>query len=127
LGGGPYVATEMLGLLPSQYGFYFGIISIGYMLGNFLSGRFTSAIGLNRMMLSGNIIASAGMVLAIALFAIGVDHPLSLFGPVFFTGMGSGITLPSANAGMVSVKPHLAGSASGLGGSLQVGAGAVFS
>ncbi len=127
LGGGPYIATEMLGLTPSQYGFYFGIISVGYMLGNFLSGRFAKVFGLNRMMLSGNIVAISGMVLAIALFAGGIFHPLSLFGPVFFTGVGNGLTLPSANAGIVSVKPHLAGSASGLGGALQIGGGAALS
>jgi DHA1 family bicyclomycin/chloramphenicol resistance-like MFS transporter len=117
----------MLGLTPSQYGFYFGIISVGYMLGNFLSGRFAKVFGLNRMMLSGNIVAVSGMVLAIALFAGGAHHPLSLFGPVFFTGVGNGLTLPSANAGIVSVKPHLAGSASGLGGALQIGSGAALS
>ena len=79
------------------------------------------------MMMSGNIVAASGMVLAIALFGAGLHHPLSLFGPVFFTGVGNGLTLPSANAGMVSVKPHLAGSASGLGGAMQVGGGAALS
>lgn len=126
IGGGPYVASEMLAMTPSQYGFYFGIISVGYMLGNFLSGRFAKAVGINRMMLSGNIIAAAGMVLAMLLFAIGVYQPVSLFGPAFFTGFGNGVSLPSANAGMVSVKPHLAGSASGLGGAMQVGGGAAL-
>jgi MFS transporter, DHA1 family, multidrug resistance protein len=127
IGGGPYIATEMLGLTPSQYGFYFGIISLGYMLGNFLSGRFAKVYGLNRMMLSGNVVAISGMLLSIALFAGGIYHPLSLFGPVFFTGVGNGLTLPSANAGIVGVKPHLAGSASGLGGALQIGGGAALS
>jgi DHA1 family bicyclomycin/chloramphenicol resistance-like MFS transporter len=127
IGGGPFIATEMLDLTPSQYGFYFGIISVGYMLGNFLSARFAGTFGLNRMMLSGNIVAVSGMVLAIALFAGGIYHPLSLFGPVFFTGVGNGLTLPSANAGIVSVKPHLAGSASGLGGAMQIGGGAALS
>lgn len=127
IGGGPYIATEMLGLKPSQYGFYFGIISVGYMLGNFLSGRFARVLGINRMMLAGNVVSVSGMVLAIALFAAGLYHPLSLFGPVFFTGLGNGLTLPSANAGVVSVKPRLAGSASGLGGALQIGGGAALS
>jgi DHA1 family bicyclomycin/chloramphenicol resistance-like MFS transporter len=126
IGGGPYIASEMLGLTPSQYGFYFGILSVGYMAGNFLSGRFSKVIGINRMMLTGNIIATTGMALAIILFAVGLDHPLSLFGPAFFTGMGNGITLPNANAGIVSVRPHLAGSASGLGGALQIGGGATL-
>ncbi len=127
VGGGPFVSSEILKLTPSQYGFYFGIISIGYMLGNFCSGRLSSRIGINRMMLVGNLIAAGGMVLAIALFALGYYHALSLFGPAFFTGVGNGITLPNANAGIVSVKPHLAGSASGLGGAMQIGGGAALS
>src|SRR5690606_16758794 len=80
IGGGPYVASEMLYLTPSQYGFYFGIISLGYMLGNFLSGRYAGRVGINRMMLWGNIVAASGMVLAIMLFSTGLHHPLSLFG-----------------------------------------------
>jgi len=127
ISGGPYVATEMLDLSPSQYGFYFGVISLGYMLGNFLSGRFAMRFGINRMMLAGNVFACFGMMLSLWLFRAGVHHPLSLFGPVFFLGLGNGLTLPSANAGLVSVKPHLAGSASGLGGALQIGGGAALS
>ncbi|MET0598873.1 MAG: multidrug effflux MFS transporter [Mesorhizobium sp.] len=127
VGGGPYVSSEILHLSPSQYGFYFGIISVGYMLGNFLSGRLSSRIGINRMMFTGNLVAVAGMVIALLLFGAGYDHALSLFGPAFFTGVGNGITLPNANAGIVSVKPHLAGSASGLGGAMQIGGGAALS
>ena len=127
IGGGPYVASDMLYLTPSQYGSYFGIISLGYMFGNYLSGRYAGRIGINRMMLTGSAVAASGMILAVALFGAGLYHPLSLFGPVFFTGMGNGLTLPSANAGIVSVKPHLAGSASGLGGAMQIGGGAALS
>lgn len=127
LGGAPFVATEILGLTPSVYGMYFAVISIGYMLGNYISGRFSANIGINRMLMIGNIVATLGMVLAIVLFWNGIDHPLSLFGCTAFTGLGNGITLPNANAGIVSVRPHLAGSASGLGGSLQIGGGAALS
>jgi len=42
-------------------------------------------------------------------------------------GVGNGMTLPSASAGMISVRPKLAGSAAGLGGSLQIGGGAALS
>ncbi|MCT7375521.1 multidrug effflux MFS transporter [Chelativorans salis] len=127
LGGGPFVATRLLGLSPSSYGLYFAVITVGYALGNFLSGRYSRAIGVNRMMLTGNLIAVAGTALSILLFWLGYFHPLSLFGPTFFVGMGNGISLPSANAGVVSVRPHLAGSASGLGGALQIGGGAALS
>ena len=64
------------------------------------------------------------MTLSLLLFLAGLHHPLSFFGPIFFLGLGNGITLPSANAGIVSVRPHLAGSASGLGGAITIGGGA---
>jgi MFS transporter, DHA1 family, multidrug resistance protein len=127
LGGGPFVATTILGLPPSQLGLYFIFIALGYMTGNFFSGRFASQIGINRMMVTGCMIATAGMALALVLFLVGVWHPLSFFGPMLFVGLGNGVTLPSANAGIVSVRPHLAGSASGLGGAMMIGGGAALS
>lgn len=127
VGGGPFVATEILGLSPSGYGIYFGIISAGYLIGNFLSGRFSSRTGVNRMVLGGNLVAAVGILLSLAFFSLGFYHPLSLFGPVVFVGIGNGMTLPNANAGIVNSRPDLAGSASGLGGALQVAGGALFS
>jgi len=127
VGGGPYVASEMLHLSPSEYGFYFGIVSVGYLIGNFGSGRYSVRVGINRMMMTGNVVSLLGMLLSIGLFASGYEQPLALFGPMLFMGMGNGITLPNAAAGMVSVRPDLAGSASGLGGALQIGGGAAFS
>ena len=118
----------MLGLTPSQYGFYFGIISLGYMLGNFLSGRFAKVFGHQPHDALGKCRRRApAWCWRSRCSPPGIYHPLSLFGPAFFTGVGNGMTLPSANAGIVSVKPHLAGSASGLGGALQIGGGAALS
>jgi len=127
LGGGPFVATTILGMNPSELGFYFIFIALGYMSGNYLSGRFAQQTGINRMMVTGCIIATMGMVLSLSLFLAGAWHPLSFFAPIFFVGLGNGVTLPSANAGIVSVRPHLAGSASGLGGAMMIGGGAALS
>ncbi len=127
LGGGPWVASEILGMGPAELGFYFGFIAVGYMLGNFLSGRYASRIGLNRMMLFGGIVTTFGTGLALLFFAAGLGTPLAFFGAVTFVGLGNGLCLPSANAGIVSVRPHLAGSASGLGGALMIGGGAALS
>ncbi len=126
LGGGPWVASVVLGMSPATLGFYFGFIAIGYMTGNFLSGRFASSVGMNRMMFFGGIVATAGLGLSLLLFALGLATPLTFFGSIMFVGVGNGLLLPSANAGLVSVRPHLAGSASGLGGALTIGAGAAL-
>lgn len=127
IGGGPYLASTVFGMSPSQYGFYFAFAGIGYIAGNFLSGRFAARMGVDRMMLAGSCVLVSGMALSALLILMGVTHPLSVFGPVVFVGLGNGITLPSANAAIVSVRPQLAGAASGLGGFLQIGGGAVLS
>ena len=49
------------------------------------------------------------------------DEAASMIGHVT---MGDGIGLPSANAGILSVRPDLAGTASGLGGAIMIGGGA---
>jgi DHA1 family bicyclomycin/chloramphenicol resistance-like MFS transporter len=126
LGGGPYVASEILQLRPSEYGLYFAVLSGGYMFGSYLSGRIARHVGINRMMLFGNIVTFSSMLVALALFGGGFEHAISLFGPAAFMGMGNGMTLPSASSGVVSVRPRLAGSASGLGGTLQIGGGAAL-
>jgi len=126
LGGGPFVATEMLGLSPSQYALYFAILSFGYMIGNFISGRFSRRIGNNPMMLIGNVLGVFGVLAALVLLWLGYFHAATMFGPIFFVGFGNGMTLPNANAGQVSVRPHLAGSASGLGGTIQISCGAIL-
>ena len=127
LGGGPYVATEMLGQTPSQYGFSFAIISVGYILGNFLSGRFARVLGLQRMIDIGNLVTLVGAILGLVLTLVDGVSLLSLLGSSAIIAVGNGLTLPSANAGLVSVNPRQAGSASGLGGALQVGIGALAS
>ncbi|WP_187971462.1 multidrug effflux MFS transporter [Aquibium microcysteis] len=127
LGGGPYVASAMLGIGPSAYGFYFVLVSIGYMAGNYMTARFSTRIGRNTLMIAGNVAATAGGFIGVALFALGFDHPVSLFLPTGLVGIGNGMSLPTAYAGIVSVRPKLAGSASGLGGAIQMGGGALLS
>jgi DHA1 family bicyclomycin/chloramphenicol resistance-like MFS transporter len=127
LGGGPWVASKVLGMEPAELGFHFGFIAVGYMIGNFLSGRYAARVGLNGMMLLGGLVATAGLALGLGFLAVGLVTPESFFGSVLFVGLGNGLLLPSANAGVVSVRPHLAGSASGLAGALMIGGGAALS
>lgn len=127
LGGAPYVSVNILGLSPSGLGAYFALTAVGYVLGNFLSGRYATRVGINTMMLAGNFVVAAGVLGSITAFSLGSTHPLAFFGFMLFLGVGNGLTMPSANAGVVSVRPHLAGSASGLGGALMIGGGAGLS
>lgn len=127
LGGAPFVGSVLYGLAPAMLGLQFFFMASGYMLGNFISGRYASEVGITRMMLSGNVIAIAGIATTMLLISAGAESAYAFFVPLALIGVGNGVTLPSANAGMVSVQPHLAGSASGLGGAMTIGGGAALS
>jgi len=51
--------------------------------------------------------------------------PLAIFGPVMLVGIGNGLSLPSATASAISLRPDLAGTASGLTGFLQMAVGSL--
>ncbi|MGC9420791.1 MAG: multidrug effflux MFS transporter, partial [Rhodovulum sp.] len=127
LGGAPFVGSEVLGLPPAALGLYFGLVALGYMGGNYLSGRFSVRVGINGMILRGTLVACLGPALSMLLFGLGLAHPLAFFGAMVLVGLGNGMTLPNATAGMLSVRPHLAGTASGLGGAIMIGGGAGLS
>lgn len=127
LGGAPFVGSEVFGLDPSELGFYFGAPAIGYFLGNFISGRYSARIGVNRMVYWGSLINATGITLSMLVFAIGQGSALSFFGFMTFVGLGNGMTIPNATSGMLSVRLHLAGTASGLGGAIMIGGGAALS
>ena len=96
------------------------------MLGNYLTGRYSARLGTVRLILAGRLFATLGPVLAMAVVWAGFSNPYVLFGGAIFVGLGNGLTLPGVNAGVMSVAPHLAGSASGLSGALTVAGGAVL-
>lgn len=125
LGGAPKVGEEAFGLSPAVLGFGMGSISAGFMLGNYLYGRLSPRLGGARVMVAGRIFALLGPLLGVGLFVVGLGNVWTLFGPILFVGLGNGLTLPGANAGVMSVSPRLAGSASGLSGALTVAGGAV--
>ena len=127
LGGAPFVGTEVFHLSPAALGFYFGAPAVGYAVGNFISGRYSRRFGVNRMVLAGTLVNLIGLSLLIAIYSAGIVHPAIFFGFFSSIGLGNGLALPNATAGMLSVRPKLAGTASGLGGTMMIGGGAVLS
>jgi len=127
LGGGPFVGSIVYNLSPEMLGLYFGAPAIGYFFGNFLSGRFTIRFGIDAMILWGLWIIFSGLSLSMVCSYIGYGTVETFFGFMIFVGLGNGLTIPNATAGMLSVRPHLAGTASGLGGAMMIAIGAALS
>jgi len=127
LGGAPFVGNEVFGLSPKDLGIWFGAPAVGYILGNFLSGRFSTIIGLDKMIFFGVIIALTGVSISFMISYLGFGSILSFFGLMSLVGLGNGMSIPNATAAMMSVNPKLAGTAAGLGSAIMIGGGAGLS
>jgi len=127
LGGAPYIAETVFGMTPGRMGLFFGAPAIGYFVGNFLSGRYSVLWGANRMLVIGSAIVPTGITLSLATFYAGFGNEWVFFGFMTCVGLGNGMVIPNATAAMLSVRPHLAGTASGLGGAIMIGGGAALS
>jgi MFS transporter, DHA1 family, multidrug resistance protein len=127
LGGAPYVATTFFHMDSATLGLHFGAPALGYMFGNFISGRYSVRFGVNKMVLMGAILATLGMSVLLLLEVLGLATPILFFALMVPMGVGNGMLMPNASAGMLSVRPSLAGSAAGLGGAFMIGGGAALS
>lgn len=124
--GVPIVATAAWGLSPALVGLGVGSITGGFMVGAAITARLAPRLGIAPLIIAGRLVPLGALVLALALFTAGLSHPLALFGLTIFVGLGNGLTISNANAGALSVRPDLAGTAAGLGGALSITLGALL-
>lgn len=124
--GAPLVAAAWFDLSPAMLGLGIGIITGGFMVGNFITGRIAQRTRLTTMILAGRVVASAGPFCGLLLFLSGLGSVWVFFGSAICVGFGNGLTNANASAGLMSVRPQLAGSAAGLSGAMIVALGAVL-
>jgi DHA1 family bicyclomycin/chloramphenicol resistance-like MFS transporter len=127
LGGAPHIMMDVLGRTPMEYGLWFICVSAGYMAGNFLSGRYTMAVGLDRMIMTGCVITLLGGLMCFAAAVTGLLSPATLFLPMCIAALGNGLTIPNGTAGAISVDQRLTGAAAGWSGFAQMACGAAAS
>ena len=124
IAGAPFLVTKILNLEPSVYGFYFVMVSLGYMVGNFLSGKLTTRLGSYKMFMLSNFVLIIGMIILLFASYIGISQPVYIFVPMAFVACANGLAIPSAMASALSIRPEIAGTASGLAGFTQIAMGA---
>lgn len=126
LGGAPLVAAQLGPLSSIALGMSMGIVPAGFIAGSYLVGRLGARHAPSRFILAGRLLACAGLIVGLALWAAGATHPLAFFGPCVCVGLGNGLTMPASNARVMSLHPALAGTTAGLAAALTVaGAGGI--
>ena len=120
ISGAPYVMAHTLHRPPTEYGFYFIIVSSGFRVGNLLVLRFGLYLDPRRLLQIGACITLSGPVLLTGVVLLDALTPLWLFLPMFIGSIGSGGVMPIAQAEAINLFPERAGTASGVTGFLQM-------
>jgi DHA1 family bicyclomycin/chloramphenicol resistance-like MFS transporter len=121
LGGAPHVVVTMLGRTSAEYGAWFFIPSIGFMAGNFAVSRLAGRFGINTLIWWGAVLTVMGALLNVfAYLALPGWEMATIFLPQIIVAFGNGLLLPTSVAGAVSIRPQVAGTASGITGFTQM-------
>ncbi|WP_108881169.1 Bcr/CflA family efflux MFS transporter [Anderseniella sp. Alg231-50] len=123
----PFIMVTVRGYSAIDYGIWFMCSALGYMAGNFVSGRYSMRLGNDRMIRIGNMLTLAGAVLLLVFAVTGFTHPSTLFLPMALCAFGNGLTIPNGITAAISVDPKNIGSGAGLAGFIQIGLGALAS
>ena len=97
-----------------EYGLYFMLLTIGFMSGNFISGRLGNRVTTEYMVAVGCVIGLITVELMTAAVLLFPDIPLALFLPGAFVGVAQGLAMPHAQAAAINAEPDLTGTASGV-------------
>lgn len=124
LGGTPFVAITLFGMTGTEFGIYFAFIPVGFFLGNWLTAGLAVRLGIGPMIRIGNFLALVGGIISAILLSSDWQSPFVLFAPMYLIGLAIGLALANGTAGAVSIRPSLAGAASGIAGSMQMSFGA---
>lgn len=116
----PHLMVEAFDRPPTDFAWYFALLPLGYFTGNAFVLKFGNQIGRQRLVTAGALFAAFSCLLALALLALDLRHPLSLFIPAgAMLNFGLGLALPTVSARAVTQSSPNIGSGWGLVGCAQ--------
>jgi len=120
LSGSSFVIIEYFGVSEQHFGLLFMLVVAGYISGTLAGARLSRRYDFRRLVALGSalLLVAGGTMLAFAL-----DRPervMSIVLPMMVFMHGVGLVMPQSMAGALADYPHIAGSASGLLGFIQM-------
>lgn len=127
-GAGPYVVVNQMGRSSAEYGAWFATSGFAYLVGNLCCVRFAPRHSLEKLIWFGLVMQLAGSFLNLLWGVMGLNQvPSWLFITHMIIMFGNAFTMSNSAAGALSIRPHVAGTASGMMGFLQMGFGSLCS
>ena len=116
----PFILHNVYGLTPLQFGIFFSICSISFVVGAGVGARLVTRLGLDRTIAIGIVcycVGGSAQALGVSLLP---ENPLALLIPemIFFSGVG--FVMPHSIAAALTPFPERAGAAASLQGFVQM-------
>ena len=121
----PYRYAE-LGISPLEFGFWFGLTPVAYLLGNLANRYFFVNLGIERAVLIGCVLCCFSLILLFASQYIGITSVLGLALPCSLFGFSNGLTIANTVIGGIKSAGQYAGTGSGIIGALQMITGSLL-
>ena len=109
----------------AEFGIWFSLVPLSYILGNSCNRKWFVARGIERAAMVGCCLSLAATILLFSTQAIGMTSALSLALPCALFGFGNGIVVANSMAGAIAASGQHAGTGSGVVGAWQMAAGGI--
>jgi len=120
LSGSSFVIIGYFSMSEVVYGMLFGLVVLGYISGTLLGGKLSRSLGYRNLVALGSVICLISGLLMLLFTLINLQHVAAIVVPMMFFMMGVGLVMPQSMAGALANYPHMAGSASGMLGFIQM-------
>ena len=120
MGGAMPYAFDRMGIGPLEYGLFFALTSIGYILGNFINGLLIGQVGVARMAYLGSLLTALVPTLMLAGDLTGLLTPLLLSFLCFSFGVCNGLVIANAMICSMRAAGRNSGAGTGLLGAMQM-------
>jgi len=116
---------QRLGFSPIEFGIWFSLTPVSYLLGNTANRLYYISRGIERQAMIGCVLTLVSVVAFDMTQAVGMTHALSLAIPGILFGFANGIVVANATIGAISASGRHAGTGTGLTGAWQMTVGGV--
>ena len=114
---------ERKGVSISEFGIWFSLTSVGYILGNIINTKLTPKVGLEKMCFVGTVCSFCTVFIFFLNNNLGENGPLTLSLICVLFGCSNGFAVANSMTGAINSSKLNKGAASGLMGAFQVGSG----
>ncbi len=125
IGAAPFIFVDQLHRPAAEVGAYLMLNIVGVWFGSFAASRLIGRFAVGRLMIVGNLISCVSAVIFLGVVLAGGLSVVTVIVPVLALSFGAGLASPMALSEALSVRPSIAGSASGLYGFTQMVIGAI--